>query len=32
MGNMAINFYILENAKDKSLPKINKVVDIAWSL
>lgn len=29
MGNMAINFYILENAKDKSLPKINKVVDIA---
>lgn len=29
MGNMAINYYILENAKDNKLPKVNKVVDIA---
>ena len=29
MGNMAINYYILENAGKKGLPKINKVVDIA---
>lgn len=29
MGNMAINYYILENADKKGLPKINKVVDIA---
>ncbi len=29
MGNMAINYYILENAGKKGMPKINKVVDIA---
>jgi len=29
MGNMAINYYIMENAGKKGLPKINKVVDIA---
>lgn len=29
MGNMAINYYILDNPGLKALPKINKVVDIA---
>lgn len=29
MGNMAINYYIMDNAGKKGLPKINKVVDIA---
>lgn len=29
MGNMAINYYILDNPGLKGLPKINKVVDIA---
>jgi len=29
MGNMAINYYIMENAGKKGFPKINKVVDIA---
>ncbi|TGD21334.1 alpha/beta hydrolase [Companilactobacillus suantsaicola] len=29
MGNMAINYYILDNYPNKNLPKINKVVDIA---
>lgn len=29
MGNMAINYYIMENAGKKGLPKVNKVVDIA---
>ncbi len=29
MGNMAINYYILDNPGLKDLPKINKVVDIA---
>jgi len=29
MGNMAINYYILDNPNNKKLPKINKVVDIA---
>ncbi|MDT6953314.1 alpha/beta hydrolase [Companilactobacillus alimentarius] len=29
MGNMAINYYILDNYKNKKLPKVNKVVDIA---
>ncbi len=29
MGNMAINFYILDNPNNKKLPKINKIVDIA---
>ncbi|MQS98164.1 alpha/beta hydrolase [Companilactobacillus halodurans] len=29
MGNMAINFYILDNAGKKDFPKINKIVDIA---
>lgn len=29
MGNMAINYYILDNAGKKGFPKINKVVDIA---
>ncbi|GEO57664.1 alpha/beta hydrolase [Companilactobacillus bobalius] len=29
MGNMAINYYILDNYSNKKLPKINKVVDIA---
>lgn len=29
MGNMAINYYILDNAGKKGMPKVNKVVDIA---
>lgn len=29
MGNMAINYYIMDNAGKKGLPKVNKVVDIA---
>ena len=29
MGNMAINYYIMENAGKKGMPKVNKVVDIA---
>ncbi|WDT65942.1 alpha/beta hydrolase [Companilactobacillus crustorum] len=29
MGNMAINFYIMDNAGKKGMPKVNKVVDIA---
>lgn len=29
MGNMAINYYILDNYNNKKLPKVNKVVDIA---
>jgi len=29
MGNMAINYYIMENAGKKGIPKVNKVVDIA---
>lgn len=29
MGNMAVNYYIMENAGKKGTPKINKVVDIA---
>jgi len=29
MGNMAINYYIMDNAGKKGMPKVNKVVDIA---
>lgn len=29
MGNMAINYYIMENSGKKGMPKVNKVVDIA---
>lgn len=29
MGNMAINFYMLANAEDKTLPQLQKQVDIA---